>query len=156
MERDRPAEPIMLNYASVRTKAALSLIATILRTSVALIVLLLIAAFVVPTSGHRGRSAWVGLTKANMGYLTSPLELFRQAMGRYPRDLKELHEMPANEAEARRWAGPYIDNPDKLKDAWGRSFRYRAPGVKNPTTYDLWSTGKDGVSGTSDDICNWR
>ena len=89
-----------------------------------------------------------------MASLTGPLEIFYQAMGRYPTELKELYDKPAGEAEAGKWAGPYLDSPYKLKDAWGREFRYRSPGAHN-SQYDLWSMGKDGQDGTEDDIHNW-
>ena len=40
-------------------------------------------------------------------------------------------------------------------DYWDREFRYTMPGVHNAGSYDLWSLGADGESGTADDIKNW-
>jgi len=156
MEPDRRGEPITLTYASNRSRAHPGPAPSILGASVAFIVLsLVIASFIIPRSGHGPGPACVHLTKAQMGSLTTPLELFRQAMGRYPKNLKELYEMPASDPDAHKWAGPYIDTTDKLKDAWGRTLCYKASGPHNSKAYDLWSMGKDGLPGTSDDVCNW-
>ena len=41
-------------------------------------------------------------------------------------------------------------------DVWENPFQYQCPGTHNAQTYDLWSYGKDGPSGTTgDDINNW-
>jgi general secretion pathway protein G len=40
-------------------------------------------------------------------------------------------------------------------DPWGNPYRYKAPGVHNPGSYDLYSAGPDGKADTGDDIGNW-
>lgn len=131
---------------------------TLLEVLLVVGILALLAAFVVPTFLGTQDRANIDLTKANLGNLTSPLELFHQALGRYPKELKELYEKPEDEAEAAKWAGPYIDSPDKLKDAWGREFQYLGndEAKANQGRFDLWSLGKDGEDGTDDDIRNWQ
>jgi general secretion pathway protein G len=94
-------------------------------------------------------------TRARIGALKTPLELYRQHVGVYPTTLNDLLTPPASPGSAARWAGPYVTNLDDLKDGWDHPFRYRAPGIKNPGQYDLWSIGPDGVDGTKDDISNW-
>lgn len=42
------------------------------------------------------------------------------------------------------------------KDPWDHEFQYRSPAENSAFAYDLWSTGPDGVSGTRDDIGNWK
>ena len=42
------------------------------------------------------------------------------------------------------------------KDPWNHEFQYRSPAENSAFAYDLWSTGPDGVSGTRDDIGNWK
>ena len=130
---------------------------TLLEVLLVVGILALLAAFVVPTFLKTQEDANNKLTKANMGGLTSPLLLFHQALGRYPKELKELFEKPEDEDEAAKWAGPYIDSPTKLKDAWGREFQYLGndEAKANEGRYDLWSMGKDGQDGTEDDIKNW-
>jgi general secretion pathway protein G len=131
---------------------------TLLEVLLVVGILALLAAFVVPTFLSTSEDANKKLTAANMGGLTSPLELFHQALGRYPKELKELYEKPEDENEAKKWTGPYIDSPDKLKDAYGNEFKYlgNEEAKANQGKYDLWSTGKDGQDGTEDDITNWK
>ncbi len=57
----------------------------------------------------------------------------------------------------------YLDD-NVIIDKWGNPFVYIQPGTQNATTYDLYSTGSDGATGTStatagsdpDDINNWN
>lgn len=41
-------------------------------------------------------------------------------------------------------------------DPYGEKYEYVYPGRHNPDNYDLFSKGKDKVSGTDDDIGNWK
>ncbi len=109
--------------------------------------------FVRPTV-HWGIDEEAKFTCCRIDSLTSVLELYRLRVGAYPSSLDDLLQLPAG-TTGNTWRGPYVDSGDKLKDAWGQPFRYKAPGVKNSGRYDLWSAGKDGVDGTADDICNW-
>lgn len=84
------------------------------------------------------------------------LDTFWLSMGRYPRDLNELTSRPADEQEAARWDGPYLEDPKSLQDSWANPIHYRSPGLKNKLTYDLWSYGPDGQEGTNDDIANFN
>jgi len=38
------------------------------------------------------------------------------------------------------------------RDAWDRPLRYAYPGSRDPSTFDLFSNGPDGVADTEDDI----
>jgi type II secretion system protein G len=147
-------EPITLDYASARDTRRFTPLEKTLLAFAGVFASFFLIVFMQPSFGSHP-AANVDLTKAIMGSLTSPLELFHQAMGRYPTELKELYDKPAGEAEASKWAGPYLDSPYKLQDAWGREFRYKSPGVNNSQQYDLWSMGKDGEDATDDDIRNW-
>ena len=42
------------------------------------------------------------------------------------------------------------------QDPWNHEFQYRSPARNSGMAYDLWSPGPDGVSGTQDDIGNWK
>ena len=49
-------------------------------------------------------------------------------------------------------------DPDRgwLKDPWDRPYVYDNPGIKNPTKFDFYSKGADGVDRTTDDIGNFQ
>jgi general secretion pathway protein G len=86
------------------------------------------------------------------------LTRYRMDLGDYPSTTEGLVALvtpPANKAD--RWRGPYIEAPSgKLPlDPWGEPYRYRYPGTKNKTAYDLYSVGKDKAEGTEDDVGNW-
>ncbi|MDX2186551.1 MAG: type II secretion system major pseudopilin GspG [Opitutaceae bacterium] len=85
-----------------------------------------------------------------------PLQVYSLHMGNYPsteEGLKALVNAPA--AKAERWKGPYLDDGKLPIDPWGETYLYRSPGVRNKTTYDIWSKGPDRQDGTADDIGNW-
>ena len=84
----------------------------------------------------------------------TPLMQYRINMGSYPSTEDGLSALvTAPEQRRERWKGPYVS---KLpEDPWGNPYKYRFPGVKNPSSYDVWSIGPDGQDGTDDDIGNW-
>ncbi len=89
------------------------------------------------------------------GIVALSIQRFRIGMKRLPWSLDELLSPPSLLATGERWGGPYINNPDILVDPWDEPFQYVSPGSHNDLSYDLWSKGGDGLSGTADDIGNW-
>ena len=84
---------------------------------------------------------------------------YRLDLGSYPSNEQGLFALkapPADKALAAKWQGPYLDTSKELRDPWKRPYHYRFPGLHNPDSYDLWSSGPDGKSGTTDDIGNWK
>ena len=43
-----------------------------------------------------------------------------------------------------------------LKDPWEKPYYYKNPGTKNPTKFDFYSMGADGIEHTADDIGNFQ
>ena len=90
--------------------------------------------------------------------LKVPLQTYRMHMGDFPstaEGLQALIAAPSNNAD--RWRGPYLDG-DKTKillDPWMEPYQYRYPGIRNTSSYDVWSKGPDKQDGTADDIGNW-
>jgi general secretion pathway protein G len=91
---------------------------------------------------------------SNSGPIATAIDTFRLDVGRYPEELSELVEKPADEAEAKKWNGPYVKSVENLVDTWGNAINYESPGKVNENSYDLWSVGPDGEDGTDDDIAN--
>ncbi len=82
---------------------------------------------------------------------------YRMHMGSYPTTAQGLAALITSpEGGGSRWAGPYFEaKGGKIpEDPWKRPYQYRFPGTKNPTGYDLFSFGPDGVE-SDDDIKNW-
>jgi general secretion pathway protein G len=83
------------------------------------------------------------------------LNAFNDAVGRYPttrEGLDALVKIPANVPKP--WTKPFMKNIPP--DPWGRKYRYACPGTHNTDSYDLYSLGRDGKSGSKDDITNWE
>jgi len=137
-----------------RTRRAFSLLEVLL----VVVILGILAAFVVPSLIGAGDKAKIDSTTALIGRngpVALGLNLYRTHMNKWPDELKDLTEKPSDDEAANKWHGPYIDDPNSLKDAWQYELKYKAPGEHNPDSYDLWSVGPDGQDGTDDDIGNW-
>ncbi len=132
---------------------------TLIEVLLVVFIIALLAAFVVPnfigTQEQAQKSLAQSLIQSN-GPVATGINLFRMAMGRYPKELSELVEKPDKDEDAAKWNGPYLDDVAKLKDPWGNELQYKFPGQKNENSYDLWSYGPDGEDGSDDDIGNWR
>jgi hypothetical protein len=110
-------------------------------------------------AGYIGRRSDIEVERAQLAArqivrIARQLERYRVRQGRYPAELSLI--------------------VNKNLDPWGQPFRYlewqsrpARPGGEspnaiayNPKTYDLWSSGPDGVDQRgrrgSDDLCNWE
>ena len=79
------------------------------------------------------------------------LELFKDQYGRYPtteEGLDSLVHKPVDPVIAKRWVQQILF---VSLDPWGRPYKYRCPGRRDPETFDLYSRGPDGVE-SADDI----
>ena len=97
----------------------------------------------------------------------SQIELFAMALGSYRLDndvfpstqqgLEALRTPPTTGDLPRRWRGPYLSKV-LAPDPWGRAWIYVSPGRANPQSFDLYSLGRDGrVGGTDEDadVTSW-
>jgi len=132
---------------------------SLLEVLLVVVILGILAAFVVPSLIGAGDTAKIGSTKALIdrnGPVALGLNLFRTHLGKFPEELKELTEKPSDEESANKWHGPYIEDPNSLKDAWAQELKYKKDGEHNGEgSYDLWSIGPNGQDGDDDDIGNW-
>ena len=91
--------------------------------------------------------------------LKSPLEMFEIDCDRYPTTSEGLAALVVRPGTISQtsWHGPYLDRLPL--DPWGRVYVYISPGTHNTNSYDLYSPGEDGVSGSNgsdpDDLNNW-
>ncbi|GMU24087.1 MAG: type II secretion system protein GspG [Phycisphaerae bacterium] len=132
---------------------------TLLEVLLVVVIIGLLAALVVPQFMGTQRDAEIKIARgivAPGGNLATQLELFRTHLGRYPEELSELIDKPDDEEEAKKWAGPYITDPESLKDPWGQELTFKSPGEVNTGGYDLSSNGPDKQEGTEDDITNYK
>lgn len=78
--------------------------------------------------------------------------------------LEALLAQPQQPPVPRGWHGPYLHDPAKIEDGWGRSIKYYCPGGaasdgdSRRRPYDLASFGRDGQEGgkaLDRDILSW-
>jgi len=90
----------------------------------------------------------------------------QQALDRYAVDnggvlpiagqgLDALRVEPREGPLPHNWCGPYVADALTLRDAWGYSLHYAAPGGGRPQRpYDIWSLGSDNMEGGTDDAAD--
>jgi general secretion pathway protein G len=137
------------------------------RAGVTLIELLVVLAAIAILAAVVGPTLFGNVSDAKVGAARSQIEAYSVALGAYRVDndafpstaqgLAALREAPTTGEPARAWRGPYVAKVI-APDPWGRPYKYEAPGRANPTGFDLYSFGRDGVpggTGEDADITSW-
>jgi general secretion pathway protein G len=131
---------------------------TLVEIMVVVVIIGILAATILPQFIGTTQEAKVSAAKSQVAELESAVERFYIHMDRYPtteEGLKVLVDPPAGDA-SKQWRGPYIKQ--LRNDPWGNPYQYVCPGTHHPTSYDIWSRGKDGADGGEGDgadIGNW-
>lgn len=96
--------------------------------------------------------------------IPSALQKYNLDIGHFPTEeeggLKALVTKPSfdDEALGAKWIQQL--NEQDLKDAWGNDINYEVVDASAGETitdgFKVWSNGKDGQSGTDDDIRSWK
>ena len=144
-----------MNFNKRQSQAGFTLLEILL---VVVIIGLLVGVAVVRLGARSGEAKVVAARRQIDAYKTA-LGLYELDNGFYPsteQGLSALIAVPSSAPIPNNWKGPYWDPAVLRKDPWGHDYLYRLPGVKNPTGYDLFSPGINGVEGDDDDIGNWQ
>lgn len=89
--------------------------------------------------------------KADLQNIKTQLMMYQAMNGFVPtteQGLQAFVTPPSTEPKPSRWVQLFDHVP---KDPWGDDYVYRAPGLKNPNSYDLFSAGPDRKPDTADD-----
>ena len=116
---------------------------TILEIVIVFILLAGIMAYLVPKIFEQSKRAEAAQARIKLQALAGQIEMYKLEVGKYPGNLGDLMKAPGGTES--KWNGPYLKNPEELKDAWGNDYRYSAPGQGKP--FDLISLGADGKEG---------
>ena len=134
---------------------------TLLEVLVVVIVLGLLAGLVGPQILGRVSEARDATARTQIEMLAVALDSYRLDNGRYPttqQGLAALRAAPTSDPVATNWRGPYLRR-EVPADPWGRPYEYRSPGEANPSSYDLFTLGLDGLpggEGEDADINSWQ
>ena len=131
---------------------------TLIEILVVVIIIGILAALVIPRFSGRTEQAREAAAKTQINSLFGlALDAYEADNGFYPtteQGLEALRVEPTTDPAPRDWKGPYLKS-DVPVDPWQKPYVYSCPGTHNPTGYDLYSFGPDGLDGTDDDITNW-
>lgn len=128
---------------------------TLIEIMVVVVIIGLLATFILPSIVGRQDVAFQQGAQAKISQYSSLLALYKLDNYTYPTTAQNLQALVTNPGGKKNWS-QLIPNIDK--DPWGNAFQYQFPGTKNPSSFDLWSFGADGVAGGEGfnrDIGNW-
>ncbi len=114
------------------------------------IIALLLGAAIYKLGGNVEYSRHVRVA-ADIQGIGTQLKLYESMNGFYPtteQGLQALVTQPDTEPRPVRWYQLYKEMP---KDPWQNNYIYICPGIKNPTSYDLYSAGPNRKPDTADD-----
>jgi general secretion pathway protein G len=127
---------------------------TLVELLVVLVILVLLASIIGPkVIGYLGSSK-SKTAKIQIESLVTSLELFHVDVGRYPTTAEGLTALVRMDAKVPGWNGPYLTKGSVPPDPWGAPYRYESPG--KTAAFDLYSLGRDGKEGGSDEDADIR
>jgi general secretion pathway protein G len=133
---------------------------TLIELLVVIAIIATLAAVVAPAVFRNVGDAKTSAAKSQIEIFAIALNSYRLDNDEYPtaeRGLEALRTLPAGGEVPRNWKGPYLSRVVPL-DPWGRPYIYVAPGTENPTSFDLYTLGRDGKpggEGEDADITSW-
>ena len=128
---------------------------TLVELLLVLTILAILAAVVVPNIIDRGEQARRTAAKVQIANFVSALSIFEVDNGYFPKGADGLQALMIRPREAQNtWKGPYLQLNRVPLDPWRQPYVYVIPGRHNPTSYDLYTNGKDAQGGTNT-IGNW-
>jgi general secretion pathway protein G len=92
------------------------------------------------------RQREVNAVKSEIALLKTSIGSFQLDVGSPPttaQGLAALRRQPADLPGPAKWGGPYLEKDVPL-DPWSHPYNYACPGMHNPDSYDLWSSGPEG------------
>ncbi len=130
---------------------------TLLELLVVMFILVTLAGVVTVLVIQRVEQAKHARAVSDIEALGSAIEQYRLDNSAFPTLLDDLRTKPTGDGTP-KWNGPYIKKPVP-DDPWGRPYEYHVPGDHNAESYDLYSLGKDGKeggTGSDEDVTNWQ
>ncbi len=115
---------------------------TLIEIMLVVVIIGILASTVLPRLTGRVEKARVNRAKTDVANISLAIKLYELDKGSFPAALADL-----------RAGGAGASLEKDPVDPWSRPYQYQYPGQRNPASFDLFSTGKDGVE-SADDILN--
>jgi len=104
--------------------------------------------------GSKIDEAKIVSAKGGVESFKTALLMYQSSTGSYPTTEQGLKALVTKPEGVRNWRAQM--ETGQLIDAWNHEYGYVQPGVHNPRSYDVFSSGPDGVPNSPDDIGNWE
>ncbi|HEX2840994.1 type II secretion system major pseudopilin GspG [Hyphomicrobium sp.] len=129
---------------------------TLLEVLVVLGIVVLLASIAAPQVLRYMGQARSEAAKAQIGSITTALELYALDMGGFPgAQSGGLRALVAAPGGSKKWRGPYLKRADGLIDPWGQPYQYRFPGRNGqPEVFTLGRDNAPGGAAEDQDIAN--
>jgi general secretion pathway protein G len=134
---------------------------TLIELLVTIAIIATLAAIVAPALFGNVGEARRNSARSQIQILALALDAYRLDNDAFPttdQGLEALRTLPGSGTPPANWKGPYLRQLVPT-DPWGRPYVYAAPGIANPSSYDLYTLGKDGKpggEGEDADITSWN
>jgi general secretion pathway protein G len=134
---------------------------TLIELLVVIAIIATLASIVAPQIFSNVGDARRNAAKSQLQILSLAIDAYRLDVDAFPttqQGLDVLRIPPQQLDSTSIWRGPYLRQAIPL-DPWGRPYVYVSPGISNPTSYDLYTLGKDGRlggSGEDADLTSWN
>jgi general secretion pathway protein G len=128
---------------------------TLLELLVVLGIIVLLATLVAPQVLRYLGQARTDAAKAQIGAVSTALELYALDTGTFPPQQAGLVALIQAPQGATKWKGPYLKKPEGLIDPWGQPYQYRFPGkAGQPEVFTLGRDKGPGGTGEDQDVTN--
>ena len=133
---------------------------TLIELLVVIAIIATLAAVVAPAVFRNVGDAKVSAAKSQIDIFALALDSYRLDNDVFPtsaQGLEALRTLPTTGDAPRNWRGPYLRKTIP-RDPWGRPYLYVSPGKDNPTSYDVYTLGRDGAvggDGEDADVTSW-
>ena len=104
--------------------------------------------------GGRIEEAKIVRAQGDLEQLKTGLLMYNSAARAFPTSEQGLKALLTKPEGARNWR-PQVESANQLIDPWGKEYIYIQPGIHNPQSFDVFSSGPDMLPNTADDIGNW-
>lgn len=129
---------------------------TLIEIMVVVVIIGLLATLILPNVIGNQDVALQKAAKVKGSQLATDLALYKLDNFTYPSTAQGLNALVTNPGGKGSWRQYRTKLP---KDPWENEYQYQFPGVKNPSSFDVWSFGADGApggEGYNADIGNWE
>lgn len=126
---------------------------TLLEIMLVVVIISLLIGLGVVRMGGKIEEAKIVRARGDIQQLITALLMYQSNTGALPSSDQGMKALITKPEGVRNWR-QQLDN--EMIDPWNKAYIYLQPGTHNPKTYDIYSSGPDGLPNTTDDIGNWE